>query len=319
MRDRFCYKAIDAFAIACANESPPLQLIPFCFGYKYQCSRLTYPTEDWCEKEFDHYERTGTRTAEWCQRFELFCNATAREEKRAELNALMGDAVKVHKQCVELWGLSHAICNPFIRNFQWERCQKFLFDCELISDFPDDEEKTESILSTSQVLTKDELNRQILEAAIDTNTSKTSTVDRNRVNLGREKEKEKIVEKPEQSQQIPMAEQRIGEQPIHTDVSNVPEFFVGQAKKQGNRIVINPVKVEPGEVIDRLVSPPPAPTPSASPSEVNIRPSNIDFRPEELLRLATDVGEGKLKPVLKRSSPLLIDESSPEWITKFQQ
>lgn len=25
---------IDAFALACADDSPPIQLVPFCLGYK---------------------------------------------------------------------------------------------------------------------------------------------------------------------------------------------------------------------------------------------------------------------------------------------
>ncbi|EGT52222.1 hypothetical protein CAEBREN_22709 [Caenorhabditis brenneri] len=34
MRDRFCFGEIDAFALACADDSPPIQLVPFCLGYK---------------------------------------------------------------------------------------------------------------------------------------------------------------------------------------------------------------------------------------------------------------------------------------------
>ncbi|PIC38003.1 hypothetical protein B9Z55_010152 [Caenorhabditis nigoni] len=37
MRDRLCMGEIDAFALACADDSPPIQLVPFCLGYKVCC------------------------------------------------------------------------------------------------------------------------------------------------------------------------------------------------------------------------------------------------------------------------------------------
>ncbi|CAI5445426.1 unnamed protein product [Caenorhabditis angaria] len=57
MRDRLCMGEIDAYALACADESPPIQLVPFCLGYKHQCAKANYPSEDWCEKEFDRYDK----------------------------------------------------------------------------------------------------------------------------------------------------------------------------------------------------------------------------------------------------------------------
>ncbi|CAL2037388.1 unnamed protein product [Caenorhabditis brenneri] len=169
MRDRFCFGEIDAFALACADDSPPIQLVPFCLGYKHQCSKANYPSEDWCEKEYNHYKRFcthcekdpcisfthdidcycepynniwrryGFETARWCQKYELTCDEKTRRDKGSELVQLMQDRIKVHYRCLHLYNLPHVICDPFSTRFDWYRCMKFLFDCELISDWDDDD------------------------------------------------------------------------------------------------------------------------------------------------------------------------------------
>ncbi|KAJ1365906.1 hypothetical protein KIN20_026376 [Parelaphostrongylus tenuis] len=150
MRDRICYGQLDAYALACADDTPPLHLVPFCFAFKHQCSRITYPSDDWCVREFDRYvdyctrmrrntckscdydlscycepyecvwRRFGYNTAVWCQRYELFL----RRERATT--------------CMHLFNLPKVICDPFRRQFDYNRCTKFLFDCELISNFDDE-------------------------------------------------------------------------------------------------------------------------------------------------------------------------------------
>lgn len=165
MRDRICYGQLDAYALACADDTPPLYLVPFCFAFKHQCSTVTYPSDDWCVREFDHYRNYCTRTrrskckscdydlscycepyecvwrrfgydsAVWCQRYELFCDEKERRRKATELVTIMEAAVKIHYKCMHLFNLPKVICNPLRRQFDYNRCIKFLFDCELISDF----------------------------------------------------------------------------------------------------------------------------------------------------------------------------------------
>ncbi|EPB75702.1 hypothetical protein ANCCEY_05194 [Ancylostoma ceylanicum] len=172
MRDRICYGQVDAYALACAEDTPPLHLVPFCLAFKRHCSLVNYPSDEWCSREFDRYEdfctrtkisrckscsydlscycepyeclwrRYGYHTAVWCQRYELFCNEKERRNKAQELITLMQDAVKVHYRCMHLFNLPKVICDPFRRQFDYERCTKFLFDCELISEWESEEEAT---------------------------------------------------------------------------------------------------------------------------------------------------------------------------------
>nr|CDJ86035.1 Protein F26A1.9 [Haemonchus contortus] len=41
---------------------------------------------------------------------------------------------------MHLFNLPKVICDPFRRQFDYNRCMKFLFDCELISEWDDEEE-----------------------------------------------------------------------------------------------------------------------------------------------------------------------------------
>ncbi|KIH49336.1 hypothetical protein ANCDUO_20589 [Ancylostoma duodenale] len=41
---------------------------------------------------------------------------------------------------MHLFNLPKVICDPFRRQFDYERCTKFLFDCELISEWETEEE-----------------------------------------------------------------------------------------------------------------------------------------------------------------------------------
>ncbi|KAK6043544.1 hypothetical protein COOONC_18951 [Cooperia oncophora] len=61
------------YALACADDTPSLQLVPFCLAFK-----------------------VGYETEVWCQRYELFCNEKERRDKANELIASMDGAVKVH-------------------------------------------------------------------------------------------------------------------------------------------------------------------------------------------------------------------------------
>ncbi|VDM67457.1 unnamed protein product [Strongylus vulgaris] len=54
----------------------------------------------------------------------------------------MQDAIKIHYRCMHLFNLPKVICDPFRRQYDYNRCIKFLFDCELISEWGSEEELT---------------------------------------------------------------------------------------------------------------------------------------------------------------------------------
>ncbi|VDN05531.1 unnamed protein product [Thelazia callipaeda] len=169
-RDRFCYDNYDAYSIACVIDLQPLQLVPFCLGYKHQCSKLTFPNDLWCPREYRRYRtfctkckkyqcdklstllkldlscscepyschqnRMGTRVALWCQRYELFCNKKKRLEESERLFSLLPGAGHVHQECLRFLNIADTLCNPFKPDFSHGRCIKFLVDCELIYNFP---------------------------------------------------------------------------------------------------------------------------------------------------------------------------------------
>ncbi|CAJ0580699.1 unnamed protein product, partial [Mesorhabditis spiculigera] len=215
--------------------------------------------------------------------------------------------------CVELWGLAHAICNPFTRNFQWERCQKFLFDCELISDFPDDKQvDTGIVVATDEVLTKAQLNQQVNEAALLAEGKLSMPTEK----MTFDAERKKIAQqnRAPETQSIPVPSTL----PMEDHAEQVPEFFVGQVKKQGNRIVLDRVKIEPGEVIGGgRAGTTIGPTSFVEQQQQqHIAVPDSGFRPDELLKLATDVGTGKLKP-FKRDTDDPPEIASEEWSSKF--
>uniref|UniRef100_A0AC35U2C8 GDNF domain-containing protein n=1 Tax=Rhabditophanes sp. KR3021 TaxID=114890 RepID=A0AC35U2C8_9BILA len=88
--------------------------------------------------------KRGLHTAEWCQRYELFCDAEKRQNEAEELSQLMDKAVIVHQQCIQFLNFANVLCNPFGPDYDAERCTKFLFDCELISNFDDEDIITKS-------------------------------------------------------------------------------------------------------------------------------------------------------------------------------
>uniref|UniRef100_A0A0N5AQP4 DB domain-containing protein n=1 Tax=Syphacia muris TaxID=451379 RepID=A0A0N5AQP4_9BILA len=175
-RDRLCYGSMDEYYLACPNGAPPIHLVPFCLGYQMMCSQLSYIRKSSCKKNFPKYKefcttvdriscdqskncsgydyscycepyallqkRFGIDTAAWCQRFELFCNAEKRTEKSTEMVRLLKKTVGVHKQCMNYLNVAKTICVPFRPDFDYERCIKFIFDCELISEFDDEVEKS---------------------------------------------------------------------------------------------------------------------------------------------------------------------------------
>uniref|UniRef100_A0A0N5B584 DB domain-containing protein n=2 Tax=Strongyloides papillosus TaxID=174720 RepID=A0A0N5B584_STREA len=193
LKDRFCYGNLDAYIIGCAHNNYPLHLASFCFGFKHLCSKVNFPNDGFCDKEYEHYSkfckiddrdscsldtkvycdyangngtrddevsrlaygcfcdpykclirRGGLHTANWCQRYELFCDSKKREEESQELSQLITKAIVVHQHCTIFLHFAKVLCNPFGPDYDEKRCTKFLFDCELITDFT----KSEGLKST---------------------------------------------------------------------------------------------------------------------------------------------------------------------------
>ncbi|VDL84933.1 unnamed protein product [Nippostrongylus brasiliensis] len=231
MRDRICYGQLDAYALACAEDTPPLHLVPFCLAFKHQCSLVNYPAKDWCVREFDRYDnyctrlrkskckscthdlscycepyeclwrRLGYETAVWCQRYELFCNEKERRDKANELVTLMEKAVRIHYRCMHLFNLPKVICDPFRRQFDYNRCTKFLFDCELVSEWEEEKTVELSSESSSESVESGELPKKTLTPTPDEQklAAKIAEEEKELDRLLKEKEKEdKQGQKPQQ-------------------------------------------------------------------------------------------------------------------------
>ncbi|GMS89429.1 hypothetical protein PENTCL1PPCAC_11604, partial [Pristionchus entomophagus] len=180
MRDRFCIGNVDAFALACAGGRPPLQLAPFCQGFDDICEQFYFPEDEWCEKDFSVYRRhcafsgrtscddcstrfedcscepyvclwrqKGLDSARWCQKYELFCNAESRRKSAVKLLSVLESSIRLHNHCYTLWNVARTICNPFRSKYDFKRCQKFLLDCELLSDF-EEEDQEEAFLAQAE-------------------------------------------------------------------------------------------------------------------------------------------------------------------------
>ncbi|CAI5445424.1 unnamed protein product [Caenorhabditis angaria] len=106
---------------------------------KSECISYSHDLSCYCEPYDNIWRRSGFETARWCQKYELICDEKKRREKGTELVQLMQDKIKVHYRCLHLFNLPSVICDPFSTRFDWYRCMKFIFDCELISDWDDDD------------------------------------------------------------------------------------------------------------------------------------------------------------------------------------
>uniref|UniRef100_A0A1I7X270 Uncharacterized protein n=1 Tax=Heterorhabditis bacteriophora TaxID=37862 RepID=A0A1I7X270_HETBA len=120
MRDRLCFGQLDAFSLACVDDTPPLH----CYCEPYDCL--------WKRSLGSTTRIYGYETAMWCQRYELFCNEKERRRKGTDLVSLMHDTVRVHYRWFKF------VNKPNLTYF--------LFDCELITEW--DEEQTERKGST---------------------------------------------------------------------------------------------------------------------------------------------------------------------------
>uniref|UniRef100_A0A0K0EJR1 Phospholipase A(2) n=1 Tax=Strongyloides stercoralis TaxID=6248 RepID=A0A0K0EJR1_STRER len=107
-----------------------------------EVSRLAYGC--YCDPYKCLIRKGGLHTAEWCQRYELFCDSKKREEESQELSQILSKTIVVHQHCTIFLHFAKVLCNPFGPDYDQERCTKFLFDCELITDFT----KTKSLTNT---------------------------------------------------------------------------------------------------------------------------------------------------------------------------
>ncbi|KAK6014123.1 hypothetical protein OSTOST_20528, partial [Ostertagia ostertagi] len=92
----------------------------------------------------------GYETAVWCQRYELFCNEKQRRNKASELVTLMDGAVKVHYRCMHLFNLPKVICDPFRRQFDYNRCTKG--PKKVLTPTPEDQKLAEKIAEEEKAL-----------------------------------------------------------------------------------------------------------------------------------------------------------------------